>query len=129
MDHRIDASMVGGLLVVNPDPFPGRPDVTVRPGDTVTWIFDPSVGPGELHVGFEFAQDLPLSGNARKNVGPMGPFESISRDGNTITGTVGEGVPEDPQRIWRYFCKIFKDGLLIKGNFESGLDAARKPPP
>lgn len=142
MTH-ITVSFVGGVLHVNPDLFPGRGGTLLEPGDIVTWELHESVGQRALQVVFSEMVELnPTSGapvvGTRRPADPMGPFRSLSLGApgaRQIVGTVGPGVPQDPNRPRRYFYEFFENdlplpkvagpNLMINGG---GIDIPRTPP-
>ena len=125
---RIDVRIQDGRLVVEPNPVP------VDPGGTIEWIFDPSAGTGEMHVGFEEARDPSVLGSSGIPVGPMGPLVSIERLGDRLVGTLSEGA-EESGVPWIYHYRIWRNGAVLgkgassSGEFNGGgVETPRRPP-
>jgi len=147
--HTIEVSFVSQLVHAEPNPLPapgGTPPVVLA-GDTVEWVFNPTVGQRILDVVFSAVDDLdPTTGKPVGNLqatGALGPFVSLSRNGNRISGTIGSGIPENVRQAKRFFYKLVEDGkplnwdnsvqgaaplpggVLINGG---GIDIPRTPP-
>lgn len=128
VDHMIEVTFfqgpTGWEVRTNPHPAPGS-GRAVATGDTVTWTLIPPDPAVQMQVGFREAFDL--STGSRKRVGPMGPFDNISRTGNTVTGRVAPDHTEGSNRIWRYACVFYRNSEEL--SWEGGVDTHRPPPP
>ena len=112
MDHTITVSLVNPNTVrAVPNPAPG-PLQTIRPTETVTWIFDQSVGGVELQVVFDRFLDL-LPGSQLQPSNPYGPFIGLGLIVGGLRGTVRLDVPQDPARARRFFYKLVRDGVAL----------------
>jgi hypothetical protein len=127
MDHMIKVSLIPRVEVVNgveqaTDRVRAEPNLlTLQPEDTVTWIFDETVGERNLQVQFEQIQVLP---------GPNGPFPWLLHEAGRILGKERTAA-----RIERFIYHFVEDGAQVpwdnpigeKQNF-GGLDIPKPPP-
>ena len=150
-EHFIDVSLVPDpgppvveRVLANPNPLPRRPppEVLVRPGDTVTWRFDPAtVGARTLRVEFRRILDLdPITGfptGTPQTTGNLSSFIDLQPSPGQIRGTIRPDVPQVINQAKRFVYKIVVNGVdlewingvpggdVINGG---GIDIPRTPP-
>lgn len=141
-NHVIKIIPKGDTIDADHNPFPGagQAEVSLRPGDTVTWVLPAD---REMTVVFDQSRDLPVNGNALKASDPKGPFELLSIEKGRIVGTVRADLPEGPAgQRQRFYYELLEQGrkvLWIKKPIEhldndpallrgGGIDVPKKPP-
>lgn len=135
MDHTINISFDGTLFSVRPNPLPARggdPPIVVRPGDTVTWLFDQTVGERVLEVRFEGVSDLNPDGTLgrrQQDTSRLSPFSSLSPGARQIIGEIDSSVSQDINRANRFHYRLFGNGVALQKEEDGGgIDIPRTPP-
>jgi hypothetical protein len=137
MNHLITLSLVDNLLHTDP-PNPLEIQQPISPGDTITWIFDDSVGGEDLRVVFKGLRDLtPTPGLSRDVADGRGPFENLSPlKERRIEGTFRPDLIER-ERTTRFFYRVIRDGVALEWEDPvelndttngGGIDIPGKPP-
>jgi hypothetical protein len=139
-DHTINVVPIGNAVQAEPNPFPGKGEagITLKPGDTVTWIFP---GDRKVEVVFEKSRDLPVNGNSFQASDPKGPFEELHVEKGRTVGRVSADLPTSPAAgMQRFFYRLLEDGndvlwhKLPEGagaedtRLGGGVDVPKKPP-
>lgn len=135
-NHVIEIVPVGEAVQAVPNPFPGKSEITLQPGDTVTWNFPAG---RQIEVIFEKVRDLPLDGSPFLKSDPKGPFEDLHVEKGKTFGKVRADLLAGPAAgKQRFFYRLLEDGKDVLWHkmpagaedtrLGGGVDVPKKPP-